>query len=61
MQTDPQDFPLMLVKYMRREAAMRPQGLSSKGAAETVITLSEIADVISLGTHHDISVGLLEA
>ena len=46
---------------MGREASVGSKGLAGYGVAQTMLLLCQIANVIALRIHDDISVGLLEA
>lgn len=59
--TYPQDFLFVLVEYVRGEASVSPEPLSSHHIAHAQIPLRHVADVISLRIHDDIFVGLLES
>lgn len=57
----PQNFPLMLIEYVCSETSMRFEHLSGHGAAKSVLLLSQVANVVPLSIHDDVSVCLLEA
>lgn len=58
--TYPKHFILMPVKHMCHETAMRPERLSRHHVHHALLLLRHIANMIAVGIHDDVLVGLFK-